>query len=269
LAGAAVEGGFLVRNRVITALIGIPLILAGLFISKISWLIVISILAIAAGQEIKGLMLHKGISLWPEIVLGGTLVVILACFLELPAGIALPLLFFLGAFRLVVSFPGVSAADLLLSLGTVAYLGLFSYAILLRQAPQGETLVLAALAITWATDTGAYFAGRRFGKRRLLPKVSPNKTVAGSIGGAVLAAAAALIAAYFWGINWSYGLALGLAASLAGQLGDLFESALKRFAGVKDSGSILPGHGGVLDRFDSFLFAVPVVYFWALLVLNN
>ncbi len=116
----------------------------------------------------------------------------------------------------------------------------------------GLGLLLWVFIVTWSTDIGAYFAGRRFGRRKLAPKISPGKTVEGLIGGV----AAAAILGGIWTVFDRLGPALLVAAPLfaiAAQLGDLFESSMKRRAGVKDSGSWLPGHGGVLDRLDGLV----------------
>ena len=133
-------------------------------------------------------------------------------------------------------------------------------------APGGALLVFP-LVITWASDIGAYFVGRAIGGRRLIPSVSPGKTVAGAIGGLAASMIVAWLYARFvlvpvaslgftpWGA-----LAFGAAISVAAQVGDLFESLLKREGGVKDSSRIIPGHGGVLDRFDSLIFVLPVAY---------
>jgi phosphatidate cytidylyltransferase len=121
-------------------------------------------------------------------------------------------------------------------------------------------LVLLLLAVVWLGDTAAYYAGRRFGRHRLAPRVSPKK----SWEGVAASLATALAAAAAWGAlrlgeATPALLALGAAANVAGQVGDLVESMLKRGAGVKDSGTVLPGHGGVLDRVDALLFAAPVL----------
>lgn len=132
---------------------------------------------------------------------------------------------------------------------------------LIPGVPRGHVWLLVALAIVWAGDTGAYFAGRAFGRHKLAPRISPNKTVEGLLGGMVCALAAA---AFF---GWCAGaatdqqpvvLAVALATFLASVIGDLFESLLKRHVGVKDSGDLLPGHGGILDRIDAVLAALPV-----------
>ncbi|MDR1075140.1 MAG: phosphatidate cytidylyltransferase [Xanthomonadaceae bacterium] len=121
--------------------------------------------------------------------------------------------------------------------------------------------LLIALMVVWAADSGAYFAGRHFGKHRLSPRISPNKTVEGAIGG-VLAGTAIALALYALGggppWHWLALAAVALITVVASIVGDLFESLLKRHAGAKDSGALIPGHGGVLDRIDSVLIAVPV-----------
>lgn len=130
-----------------------------------------------------------------------------------------------------------------------------------RSGEDGLPLLLWAFLITWATDIGAYFVGRSFGRRKLAPSISPNKTVEGLWGG--VAAAALFGAAWVWGTGLNPALLL-LAPlfALAAQAGDLFESGLKRRAGVKDSGDWLPGHGGLLDRLDG-LVPVAVLTFLA------
>lgn len=129
--------------------------------------------------------------------------------------------------------------------------------------------VLFALFIVWVTDIGAYMVGRQFGRRKLAPAVSPNKTIEGSLGGIV---SAMLVSLVFMLVRQTvyapYGLLtmLGLVIlfSAFAQLGDLVESALKRHFGVKDSGKLIPGHGGILDRFDSMLFVLPLMHFFGL-----
>jgi phosphatidate cytidylyltransferase len=133
-----------------------------------------------------------------------------------------------------------------------------------RQA--GFIILLYALFVVWATDIGAYLAGRKFGKRKLMPDVSPNKTIEGSLGGIVAAVIVALILllATSKKIVFPYSLPIMLVLtvifSIVGQFGDLVESSIKRHYGVKDSGFILPGHGGILDRFDSLLFVFPIMH---------
>ncbi len=123
------------------------------------------------------------------------------------------------------------------------------------------TILVYSLFIIWATDSGAYFIGRAIGKRKLWPEISPNKTIEGFIGGIVCAVVVSVLFYVFGYIEWSIIPLITIVLSIFGQIGDLAESALKRHYGVKDSGKILPGHGGILDRFDSLLFVWPLLYF--------
>ena len=130
----------------------------------------------------------------------------------------------------------------------------------------GARWVLLSLSIAWFADTGAYFTGRAFGKAKLYPAVSPGKTRAGLYGAIGFSAFAGVLASitYLPKLPLVHGVVLGLVAGLLGQLGDLVESLLKRSCGVKDSGVLIPGHGGILDRVDALLFVSPVVYIYAL-----
>ena len=123
-------------------------------------------------------------------------------------------------------------------------------------------LLLAIFIFIWVNDTGAYLVGSRWGKRRLAPSISPKKSVEGSIGGLllVLLSAVVLRLLLFPELSWLRILLIAAVVAIFGTIGDLFESSLKRRAGVKDSGKLIPGHGGILDRIDSFLLAVPAVY---------
>ena len=112
------------------------------------------------------------------------------------------------------------------------------------------------------TDIGCYYAGRHLGKHKLAPVVSPNKTIEGSVGGAVCAVLGAVAVSYFIDYEWYYAALIGLICTVFAQIGDLCESLIKRDAGVKDSGDTLPGHGGFLDRTDSFIFTIPVMYYF-------
>ncbi|MGP8245451.1 MAG: phosphatidate cytidylyltransferase [Bryobacteraceae bacterium] len=152
-------------------------------------------------------------------------------------------------------------------LGVVYIFGCWSYAIPLHAA--NRHWLMYALLVCWAGDMGAYYVGRAFGRRRLAERVSPKKSwegAAASVMASVLLAGAYL--AYFLrGVAWWHVVALSALANAAGQIGDLAESAIKRGVGVKDSGSLLPGHGGFLDRVDSTLFVLPVVWAYVSFVL--
>lgn len=123
---------------------------------------------------------------------------------------------------------------------------------------RGLGLLLLAVLVTWMTDTGAYLVGRSIGRRKLIPRVSPNKTVEGAAGGLAAAMVTSMLCTWAFGLDIAPALAalVGLGLGTIGMLGDLAESMLKRHAGVKDSGSLIPGHGGVLDRIDAMLFVI-------------
>ena len=126
-------------------------------------------------------------------------------------------------------------------------------------------LLTTFFAIVMLTDTGAFYSGRTIGRHKLAPRVSPGKTIEGAIGGFVMAVAAGFLCklAFFPEIPTMHVLALGAALGAIGQVGDLAESMLKRGSNVKDSGNLLPGHGGMLDRIDSMLFCAPVLYYYS------
>ncbi len=157
------------------------------------------------------------------------------------------------------------------TMGGLFYVGwLLSYLVALRNVEHGRDWVLFALFCTFASDTTSFFIGRAFGKRHMAPFISPNKTwegaVSGALGAIIVSLAFSTAMSSFSDLSLSTGqlVLLGLTVSVFGQLGDLSKSLLKRNAGVKDSGKLLPGHGGFLDRIDSLIFAGMVVYYFAL-----
>jgi len=176
----------------------------------------------------------------------------------------------------VIWLRGVSRKPLVafsVTLAGIMYPALVTYMYPLRYhdyavgALAGTVLVMFPIAVTWATDTGAYAFGRMFGRHKLIPSVSPSKTVEGALGGLVLSivgtwAYVLLLLKPFAHLSLTFSgiVVLALVIGIVGQVGDLAESLLKRDAGVKDSSKLLPGHGGILDRFDSLLFVLPVAY---------
>ena len=174
-----------------------------------------------------------------------------------------------------ISFDGACV-----SIAGIFYVGFpFAHLVLLRFFREGEFLstqwgdfeygcamVWIMFIGTWASDTFAYFTGSLLGRHRLCPSISPNKTVEGFLGSLVgTTAAVSALGGLFFGLPLREMAALGLCISILATLGDLVESVMKRHTGIKDSGSLIPGHGGVLDRFDSVLFTAPFVYYFALL----
>ena len=156
--------------------------------------------------------------------------------------------------------------------GSIVFLGLPCSCMMMMHISicpnMGPNMVLLVFVLLWANDTFAYLTGRLLGKHKLFERISPGKTIEGSIGGLVFTLAGIIVFSHY--VDWlSFGEAvgLGLIAVVFGTLGDLCESMLKRQAGVKDSGNLIPGHGGVLDRFDSVLFAAPFAYGFLFLML--
>jgi phosphatidate cytidylyltransferase len=142
-----------------------------------------------------------------------------------------------------------------------------SHLVLFPRSRYGVVLILIAVVGPWISDSGAYFAGRFFGRNLLLPSLSPNKTVEGAVGGLLLTILIIAPLSYqLLDFTVAKALIMGAGVSISSQCGDLFESSLKRILDVKDLGTFLPGHGGVLDRVDSLLFTAPAVYYISLLV---
>ncbi|WP_201258038.1 phosphatidate cytidylyltransferase [Syntrophotalea acetylenivorans] len=148
---------------------------------------------------------------------------------------------------------------------------LLGHLVLLRALPFGREWIYLVLLIVMASDTGAYFSGITLGRHKLYPAISPNKSIEGSIGGLLGGLAAAFIASYtfFPMLDSVDCLALGLGLGAMSQLGDLFESMVKRACGVKDSGTVIPGHGGILDRLDSLLFAFPLAFYYGFFLFSR
>ena len=146
----------------------------------------------------------------------------------------------------------------------------FAYILLIRDLKHGMALTILLLGCTMVNDTFAYFVGRAFGSHKMAPRISPKKSVEGAIGGIIGSIVAAIVDKIYspW-LSWTYAIAFGAALGFVGQWGDLFESAVKRDFRVKDSGKILPGHGGILDRFDAILFAGFVTYWMAVGLLRD
>lgn len=169
-----------------------------------------------------------------------------------------------------------AGARLAASIMGIVYVGLLlTFVALIKRdfGPSGGDVVIFVLVVTWTGDTGAYFAGRFLGKSKLYPAVSPKKTWAGAVGGLAVSTAAAAglklglpaihgVAGLMGSLTWVDVLALAVPGAMLGQMGDLIESLVKRSTGVKDSGALLPGHGGILDRVDAVLLLAPYVYLY-------
>jgi phosphatidate cytidylyltransferase len=253
------------RLRVLSALVGIPLILAVTWLGGFPFMAVLLLLGALALGEFYQMGSIPAPARLPGIAVHTLLIG--AAWFGGPPGLLTGLILFFLALNIywVLTFPGNFQALLFLLWGKLYITVLLSCFLWLRQAPEGFLLVAALFAAVWASDTGAYLVGMTLGRHRLIPAVSPKKSVEGAVGGLLFAAAAMILLAPYLQLAIPRAALTGLLLSVTGQLGDLAESALKRHANIKDSGHFLPGHGGVLDRMDSLLFAAPLA--WLLFVI--
>ncbi|MBJ8350137.1 phosphatidate cytidylyltransferase [Streptococcus zalophi] len=262
------------QKRIIFGLIALLIFMPLLFVGGIAFQLFIGLLSMLGVSE---LLRMKGLEVFS---FEGVLAMLGAFVLTVPIGNYLSFLPIDANFSLfsiitfillagiVLNYPVYTFDDAVFPIASSLYVGIgFQNLIIAQQS--GFNKVLLALLIVWATDIGAYFIGMRYGQRKLLPSVSPNKTIEGSLGGIVFAL---VVAGVFMAFDaslyapYSFLVMILLVAlfSIAGQFGDLIESAIKRHFGVKDSGRLIPGHGGVLDRFDSMLLVLPLMHFLGL-----
>lgn len=258
-------------TRIVSALVLIPLVAAAVWLGG-AWLAgLAAIFAVLAVIEFYQLSRRLGAR--PSVPLGAALaaaLVLSALFPGYgigPAAFAVALAGFMVA-RVLRQDLGGFLTDWAVTLVGSAYVGgLLGYYVLLRNLSQGLAWVVLALLVTWISDTAAYFVGSSIGRRPFFRRVSPRKTLEGAVGGVLIGTLAAMvIGALALRLSWLEGAGLGLLLTLATTFGDLAESLIKRQAGVKDSGRLIPGHGGALDRVDSVLFAGVTVYYFAVLI---
>jgi phosphatidate cytidylyltransferase len=263
-------------RRIVTAAAGVPVLLVAAWLGRFVFLAVVNLMILAGlwefyrMMEAKGARPYKGIGILSGLALSWyvffrsgvysnlflTLVLLLIMLLELSRRNPVRAVFHISSTIFGVLY--------------VSWLG--SHLILLRELPElrgmdyfvGFKCVVLTLILVWTLDTSAYFVGNAFGRRPLLERVSPSKTIEGAVGGLVAAVIVAVVSKYtfagFLGLHEA--VAVGVIASIFGQMGDLVESLIKRDVMIKDTSAALPGHGGILDRFDSLLFAAPLVYYF-------
>lgn len=273
------------RQRAISAAVIVPLLLVALLLGGAAIAAVVGLITVLGAIEVFRLLRAAG---YGSLLLLGTAlavaVVLDATFPETLEGSGMLLAAIGIILAAVVSFTRPDPRDGVVTWMTTVfgafYVALLAFVVRLGHVapavPDGAPLaaldaergwILLLVLAVWAYDTGAYLVGRRFGRARFLTHLSPSKTYAGLVGGIV--ATVVVVGLMAWGLGQSpiHGLVLGPLIALAAQAGDLAESAIKRAAGAKDSGRLIPGHGGMLDRIDSFLFAAPVATLYVLAVL--
>lgn len=273
------------RQRAISAAVLVPVLLVVLVVGGPIIAAVVALITVVGALEVFRLLRVAGYGSLPilGVVLAAALVLD-ATFPDLLEGSGMLLAAIGIILAAVVSFtrpdPREGVVTWMTTVFGAFYVALLAFVVRLGHAapavPNGAPFaaldaergwILLLVFGVWAYDTGAYLIGKRFGRARFLTHLSPSKTYAGLVGGVV--ATTVVVALMCWGLGQSpmHGLVLGPLIALAAQAGDLAESAIKRAAGAKDSGTLIPGHGGMLDRIDSFLFAAPVATLYVVAVL--
>jgi len=255
-------------TRILTALVAVPLLLVVLLLAP-AWIFLALVLgcAVAGYWEITTLAARAE---WKMLGIGYVLVVLFVAGFypgfPLPESMALLVAVLVGFAAVFSCEPSrETLGALAMTVFGVLYVGSLSGSVvgirMVEPDRDGRFWTIFLLAVVMMGDAGAFFVGRALGRRQLAPVLSPKKTVAGLVGGIAFSIATALVlrALYFRSYSLATFAGLGLGLALFGVVGDLFESLLKRSAGMKDTSSLIPGHGGVLDRIDSLLFAAPVL----------
>ncbi|MBE3595438.1 MAG: phosphatidate cytidylyltransferase [Hydrogenibacillus sp.] len=255
-------------KRIATGVIGGGLFIGLTALGGIFFSVLVATIGLGTFYEYVKMHRDRPLSSHALLGFGLTFVLIFFTLSEIKQWFQLDLLWlvtFLLLFIAVITKNRVSLKRLSYILIGAVYIGLgFHYFVAVRTMENGLVLTFLVIAVVWATDSGAYFIGRLWGKRPLWPSISPNKTWEGAIGGLFTGSLAGLFVAVLGGLSFRPTSLIATVAvvSLGAQIGDLIESAIKRSLGVKDSGGILPGHGGFFDRFDSMIVAFPA-FLWA------
>jgi phosphatidate cytidylyltransferase len=257
-----------IKIRTLTIVIGVPIVLVIINFGGLVFYLTIALIAIFGSLELINIFKKK---YSPSLLLGIllTLFFLFSRFLPETSFIKDNLFFTIIILLIFLEnfFQNPNKKNMVINIAITIFIAIYighflSFLISIRSMPNGKIFIIFTLFATWLNDTFAYLFGVNFGKRHVFPNISPNKTLEGSIGG--------LLGGFFCGILFYFlipshlaiMIALGIIAALCGQIGDLFESIIKRNFDVKDSGTIIPGHGGILDCMDSILFSIPVLYFF-------
>ncbi len=264
-------------ERIMSAVFGIILLVFFIFLGSLPFTILIMIIAVIAIKEYDN-MLSLNYANNKILLSTFSIIILLYTYLsnrgiiELSEGLFFTVtLFFLFVYHIFKVDTNNFLERLGYNLFGIVYVaGGLAFFILLRDFNippfTNTTAIWLALLATWAEDTGAYFIGVKFGKTKFT-NISPKKTIEGAIGGILFTILIISIYTYFLGIFSGYWLVYAFFVAIIAMIGDLFESSMKRYSGVKDSGSIIPGHGGILDRFDSLLFSIPFTYFFLIYII--
>jgi len=274
----------MLKTRVISALVGLALLIVVLYLGSITLGIIVSLIAtigiyefynsVSKVKNIHPIKIVGYLTILPLLILVLQKAGYVDIDLNILVGISVCLIIFLSMAFIVLGHRRFNIIDACVTAFGIAYVPfLLSFLILIRNLDNGAILIWLIFIGAWGTDTMAYTFGRLFGKRKILPEISPKKTLAGAIGGilgciALMIVFGVIVNAYFdLKISFVVLTLLGLFCGVISQIGDWSASAIKRYVDIKDFGNIMPGHGGVLDRFDSILFVAPVVYFVLVLLI--
>ncbi len=258
-------------KRTISAIIGLPFLLAVVIIGGIPLFIAILLISFVALWEFYNACKGK---FTPMKTVGyiGTVVILTLMNFTFESFYILMLLFILVIILNIIKLIDhkYNFIDISITLYSLIYIPFLLGHILLITKQANDIVIWLIFIAAWGTDTLAYFSGYLFGKRKLCPSISPKKTVEGAIGGMLGSMIISLIFGYFFLKDYLFAVALiGFLGSIAAQIGDLSASLIKRDIGIKDFGNIMPGHGGILDRFDSILFTAPTVYYILIFLING
>lgn len=263
-------------ERILSIAISVPIIFLCTYFGGVPFFLLVTSLALVSVNEFYNMMKKKGFS--PFYTIGNFFTLFITIFVQFtlkhpnwePASSAILTAAIITTIcaGVFIKRTAVSTANIAITIFGILYIGwLFSFLVLVRSLTVHGAFLFFLMVAIWANDTVAYIVGAKFGKRQLSPYISPKKTIEGSIAGFFVA----IIASYAFGMlakqsfvpdGWIHYIILGIIIGFVGQLSDLGESLIKRDAGVKDSSNLVPGHGGVLDRMDSFIFTAPLLYYY-------
>jgi phosphatidate cytidylyltransferase len=255
------------KTRIITAVVLILALLGVIFfLPPVATVVAVTAMVIAGAWEWSAFLRAPAVAVRAAYV--AAVVVLLWAVWQLtgsPRGrntvLLLALVWWIVALLWIIFAPRRASTVLAAIAGVLALVPAWMALVQLRYMSNGAEWMLFVLVLVWAADIGAYFVGRKFGRSKLAPAVSPGKTWEGVFGGVALSALVAFAGAYHFGVPWPMFVGLCIAVVAFSIVGDLTESLLKRFAGLKDSGTLFPGHGGVMDRIDSVTSAAPILFF--------
>ncbi len=253
-------------TRILTSIVGLIVFFAILFITEsaipltVALCLVISVMLFEVYLSVKA---HK--VLWVTGYISAVLIMLSITFSGVAIKVVLPISLIIYLIAMVYLHNIVDYKEIMSHYLLTYYITFFMGSLIMIRNEYGVFALLLVFVCAWITDTGAYFSGRFFGKHKLIPKVSPKKTVEGAIGGTVLCVIAVLVYVHVLDLvsskNIIYTVVFALIASVLSQFGDLVASSIKRDSGIKDFGNLLPGHGGLTDRFDSVMFIAPIILY--------